>query len=661
MRHKSLRLKTYHLFWPNRFFRSLIFFGVGIFLSQIVHSNDIGPKKRVPGIIESLEVLIRNDRTQFIQEYSKLNLKTKTFDSIKDLDKFVITPFFLSSIIFNSEWKYFNLAIGNECRFYSLFQNNLLKKIDWPIEDLAVTYITLDGKVDTILVDKNRFMEEIYKKSCFEQKDLDILYNAENFKKTLTKVKFEVPKTQIKCDEIFKSWLTSPQTPYLCKIPYLLKQGEKMIDLLRSAPDKDLQFQKKWSSLLRDAKFLRDNTDLFQKSYLTNLCDGLEDVANFCQIYLAKDAWTKIVNGELPSYFLTYRCKNYLNQDKISTEDFNKCAEKFKDNSSLCLTKGSTGFSSYYPHQNCNDISEMLNTSNLKTDYQDCPGRVDNEGITNIHRLFMHIKPEVLVSTPETCTNEANYSFAKRNIKESNFKVWPLKICYKDPAQEETVCKTYVPGNNETSKYSEGKVVAEILKRTQGAPEKMVCKIIDANDYKPHLLKYRAGCFIVNNTNECTTFHCPKIIRWNNKVISGITYKGVPLFNYFPTTLSSSDFSATTIIEEAFKIKHKMLSNLTDIYAFLSAKKDNVIHGVGCIEDILPHLFYKRAFNQCRPLPFIVDGYLKKEGTTFLTTHLPIDDVHSPRLINWNNIFNGITSYKRIHPLDTWTMYGISN
>jgi hypothetical protein len=92
---------------------------------------------------------------------------------------------------------------------------------------------------------------------------------------------------------------------------------------------------------------------------------------------------------------------------------------------------------------------------------------------------------------------------------------------------------------------------------------------------------------------------------------------------------------------------------------YLDKIPGSIIHGVGCAEDLLPEFFPRNSINGCHPLPFIVDGHIEKDNTSLLVFRSAIDDVHTPRLILWQNIFNAVSAYQLLHPLNTWTLYGI--
>jgi len=262
-------------------------------------------------------------------------------------------------------------------------------------------------------------------------------------------------------------------------------------------------------------------------------------------------------------------------------------------------------------------------------------------------------------STPESCMNETHQTFAEMAMNYNKEAIWPLKICFYNPAKEVESCKTYIPGNNFNNSNAENMVISSILKITKGAPDKMKCQLISKKVFNPLRLKYQVGCFIVYDPQKCTSSLCPRKIYWNKNEIKGLKYQGSPNFSYFPTSLRESGQSVERILERVLKVKNKPLKNLTEIAMFFNKKAHNILHGVGCIEDILPQLYPKNYFNGCRPIPFILDGYKKIDGDTFFSTRLPIDDIHSPRLLNWNNIFNSVNNYKKIHPMDTWTLNGL--
>lgn len=646
-----MKLKTYHHIWQNRYWTKLLLC-LFISFSSFAQSD-------VPGVLESFEKLIGSNRNKFVITKQKKNLEVSSLSSIPNISDIVIDPFFMRTLLFRSEKKYLKLLKDDFCSLASLISNDLLYAFERPLENILVIVKNSNGKNQTLLVPKQEFLDEIYKRKCPTNKEMDTLYSLKNIKKTVDGLELTVPKTKKNCQSIFDSWTNNLNTPYLCRIPETIELAARATKILNSNENLEFSTIRKYRGIVLLAKNYKDNIPLFKRSYLKNLCDGLEKVENFCSNYLAEDAWTKIINGELPNSYLSYKCKNILGKENVNTKDLEKCGDLFNKTPKVCLAKGNEGLPSYFPLRKCDSISEALNISNLKTDYHDCPGNVDNEAIINVHRIIMHIKPSPQVSSSVSCINETHKSFAHLAMKYNKDEIWPLKICYYNPLKEIETCDAYIPGQSFEAPDSENNVIASILTKKEGAPDKMKCELVDSNTYNPLRLKFQVGCYIVYEANKCTNAHCPKKIIWNKKEVEGIQYKGIPRFSYFPSNLKDYGNSVEKILERTLKVKNKPLKNLTEITFFLDKSSNNIAHGVGCLEDILPQNFQKSFFNGCRPLPFIVDGYKKKGKDTLFSIRLPIDDIHSPRLINWNRVFNAVTNYKKIHPMDPWTFNGI--
>ena len=71
-------------------------------------------------------------------------------------------------------------------------------------------------------------------------------------------------------------------------------------------------------------------------------------------------------------------------------------------------------------------------------------------------------------------------------------------------------------------------------------------------------------------------------------------------FDYFPTDFKKEKFSLANILKETYKLKDSKIRNFTELIYFLDRKPANIVHGIGCAEDIIPEFFSKKSFNQCR-------------------------------------------------------------
>ena len=331
------------------------------------------------------------------------------------------------------------------------------------------------------------------------------------------------------------------------------------------------------------------------------------------------------------------------------------CSRKFQEEPEICTTLTAEGQSSLFPRPDCRNISRALNVSQLKTKYHDCPGSIENAAITNISRIIRHFNDDSAVD-PQRCVFEATSFFVDLDIKAGHDqKAWPMEICYRDRVVNEKRCSVYIPGEDKTNLLAENHVVANATRYLVGMQPREQCRIVDEKTFNPLLLEYKNGCYIVYNREHCTAMNCPKKIFYDNKRITGIEYQGQPIFSYFPDSLDNPLFSVSSILEDVFKKSTRTIRNFTELKTFLK-NKNNIIHGIGCLEDILPEFFSKKSLNGCGPMPFIVDGYIEEGETFFVSLRMAIEDIHSPRLIRWTRLYNAVTTYQSIHPLKSWTM-----
>jgi hypothetical protein len=651
------------LYWQKLFFKKLLCLGLlsWAYIFPTYSQNDIEQISVTPGILESLIKIIdleKNQYSKLIQDAEKKSLLITDESQVKDLK---LDPFYVKSLLLNSDNRYLTfLGDGtDECRLIALFQNNLLKTSRGFISRVIVNYIDTNGERKRGLLTKKNFLELYYKKKCINNKELANLFELKSLEATLKNITLVAPKTGPQCSQVLSDWIDNPNTPYLCGIHEIIERGEKAKLILPVTKPVQRRRRFELQRRTKEANRYTPRVPYFQRTYLKNLCTHINNEKNFCDKYLAKDIWSKVVTGEKPDYLMKYKCMNVLKKDNVTKNDIRKCALKFKEESSYCYTNGNNKHLSDFPLPSCNEISNALTSARLVTKYHDCPGSVDNEGVINIHRIINHFKAKELTSTEFTCATEANLTFAKLNIESNNAKAWPLKICFKNLATENKECYKYVPGISSGNELSEDAVISNIIKKVERTPFEVKCKLANARSYSPNRLGYKTGCYIVYDPENCTTMHCPKKVYYETKLIDYLQYEGKILFDYFPTAFSNEKYAATNLLSETLKKDSKMIRNLTELKFYFDSNKGGVIHGIGCAEDLFPQKFHRRNLNQCRPLPFIVDGMEKGSNSGKLVFRSAINDIHSPLLLEWNILFNSVSNYKELHPLNTWTLYGI--
>ena len=615
-----------------------------------------------PGILESLEIILNSHKEQIAKLETEVSKNPKNLSTMKDVQEVRIDPILMRSILFYSDWKYLQLTTKNQCNFPSLLSNDLLKSYRGVLQKVAISY-HLKGKSSSeqlsALTDISDFLAHSFKNECFSLKQIETLFMEENIANTMKNVHFTSPKNKADCILDFQNWMSNPYLPFLCKFPELSTLAKNAESELINADEADFLKIKRLKTIIRESANINEKIPYFQRTFIKNLCSNLDNIESFCSIYLTDNIWSKVINGEEPKYKMTHLCSLALNKT-ADTKNLGMCQTKFLKDQNYCTQLGVNNYPALSPRPNCLMISDALNMSNLFTDYKDCPALISNEAITNMSRIIMHLENRSSIPTPSSCAFETSYTFAKMQIEFGNEEAWPLKICYWDKFESAQVCKEYVPGENEQVAISETNVLAVVLYRMYGAPAKMKCHFIEKRSYKPALLEFKNGCFIVYDGTNCSTSSCSKEIIYNQTVIKDIQYNGSPLFEYFPSSFANSKFAASEVLKETYKVTQKRIGNFTELKTFFAQKKKNIVHGLGCIENIYPHFFKQNAMNECRPIPFIIDGVYGEGRMAVLSIRTAIDDVHMPRIVPWNYVFSSIATYAAPHPNQLWSLYAIT-
>ena len=644
-------------FWPSPLFNTVF---VSLVLGLFSHMAFSQPAPHPPGLIEGLQTLIQTQRENNKKQIQSAN-RTNTNSSINQetLKSSKLNPEFLKGIFLHTDSKWLNYLKQNDCSFLSLLYNNLIKGENGDIKEVPL--ITNQGK--HLLVSKNEFIKKSLEFKCFNNKQIAELFSKKNVKTTLSKFRYPIPKKKAECDTIMDGWKTNTYLPYLCQITQAISNGRKAELRLNNTKNTNFRLSQRLTPLVRNYQWYTENIDFFKRNYLNNLCHGLETKALFCDPYLAQDVWSKVVNGEHSKEKLFYKCKNLKQKENIDMKALKNCASTMNQSPEICITKTASGYPSLFPRPNCNSLSTALNSSTLKTSYHDCPANIDNLTVVNIHRIINHFKPRKINTDSLNCVGETYYSFNKLNTDSKNSNQWPLHLCYFDKIQGQEVCHTYIPGRLQGKKrlLSEEFIIGSILERTHGMEQNDQCTLTEKKKYNPNLTDYRNGCFIVIDNKKCNSALCPKNIYLDKKLINSITYKRGSYLQYFPVNYAQKALSATSMLENSYKLKFVRLNNLTDLEIFLKKNKSSLIHGIGCAEDLLPQFFQTKAFNQCRPMPFIIDSVVRKNKNRFLVLRTAIDDIHSPRLILWGFVFSSLSNFKKIHSLNLWTLHGIKS
>lgn len=612
------------------------------------------------GPISALKELIDITKGQ-VEGLNKVLSKNPTqIVNLQNIESIKIDPRYMLSLFLFSDEKYMNLlSKNNTCYFYSLLHFNLLKSSTTNTKVIPVIITYQSKKKESTIVHSDDLLFHLKKKNCSTYNFYEELHDPKKISSLLKKLPIKEPQTQKECQKSFDGWQKHPSIPAMCSLVNKMNLGALYQEKLKSQKKFSLKDRRKFQTVIRQAMKVKKNIPKNSFRQMNHLCRNINQQQNYCHHYMAKNFWQKILRKEIPKYYIANTCEEIVPSTKQNDKSLRKCITKIENDPHSCQFLKTSQLKGLSPKPSCQLRSTLLNHSRLKAKYYDCPSKTMHEGITNLFRIYKHFDNKSWHSSQkEQCFTNATSYFAESSVAE-NKKAWNLKYCYYSNLEEKEVCLPTILGKHEKSPLSEDKVIAKIFERTKGTPPDLQCQTISEREYKPSRLSYKSGCFLIYKEDNCDSTYCPKTIKFRDKTIEKISFKGKSQVSYFPESLSREQFSISAHIKDKIKKKLVTIQNLTELKYHINHSPELIIHGKGCIEDLLPKFFKKRSLNSCRPIPFIIDGLLEKSGKTFLTIQYPIDPIHHPRMIEWGHLYSSVLTYSKIHPLRSWKLYGI--
>jgi hypothetical protein len=640
------------LFWPNQSYNYLgtALLGLCLSFSSIAQTTPLATPLSVeyPGMIQSLEKLIQIDTTKFNKKSNLLLKSGQTIPKLSEISSLELDPDYLNSIILHSSPAYIKLASGNKCRFYDTIINDLLKNAEGKLKNVFVTYVTKNQDKESAIISKKEFINNIVAMDCPETPKLIDQFQVKNLDQTIRSVSFESPNGKDQCHNTYLEWLNNPKSPYFCKLHEFIKETKA-----NGGDPKDLPQRQAIT------KILEKKLSTSQRDFLENICDNFDHENLFCEEFLNVSFWSKIANGSVDPIFAEDICQQVFNSKvKLSEQQMKQCLSKLRKENDLCLYPAGRG-QGLQPAPQCDHLSTALNFSSLRADYRDCPASSDQQGITNLARILLNISREKIPAFGGACSTLSTGVAFEFNKRFNNDEGWQLEACYNDELAQKEICYKTFFGNYGQQPESYGSVVAKILIKTRGADSNLKCEMVDSEDYNPLLLEYKSGCYVIFERAKCFVSQCKHKVVYNDRTIDFIKIKNRVTIDYFPSNVQNERFSQEYILTHEFQQNKKVLNSVGAIISFFKKSKKGIIHGVACAEEILPSFFKIRAFNQCTPLPFIIDGMIRDNDKSVFVTRTAIDSLQAPRLLSWSLIFSGVKSYQRYHPLRLWTLYGL--
>lgn len=636
-------------YWPSLFFKiSAGAVLTGLCLYSFGQTDPLTTPKTVdyPGIIQTFEKLIQIDSDKIRKRTDHLIKNGKILGTSNSSSDFQIEPDFLNSLLLHSTTGHIRLASNDRCRFYEALITDLLKSSEGKTKNILISYIEKNNRQAT-LISKQDFLSKIIQKECPETVKNIEKFQIKTLPETIKTINFYQPNNLSECRILHQKWLTNPQAPFLCQIHEYLKEATS----LRSNPNSS-------KSQIALADFLNTKLNVSQKEYLQNLCENLDNEDGFCSELLNTSFWKKISKKSNDLIYAEDICRQITKTTDLSSSVYSACLNKLEKEKDFCLYPFGDN-SGIRPQPDCDQLSAALNQSHLNANYKDCPGSSDDLTITNIGRIISHFQSSEKITTSGVCTVRSSGMTFLFNKTYENDENWKLEACYDDKISGKEICQKTFFGNfnNDPSSYTS--VVANILKKTRGIDPSLKCEMIDSNLFNPAILRFRSGCFVVFEKDQCFISDCKHKIYLNDRVIDYIKIKGPINLFYFSENFKDERFSQNNLITKDFKKNARSMNNLNNMLNYFKKSKTKLVHGIGCAEDILPTFFKSQSIGQCSPLPFIINGFIKNENNIVFVTRTAIDSIQAPRLITWSNLFSGVKSYQRKHPLKTWTMYGL--
>jgi hypothetical protein len=651
-------LKTWPLCSQNPFYKILlgvaILWPLPVFTQSIVDPLTIPQSTKYPGIYESFEKIIQFDDLRFESKLKQITDSKRSLKDIKDIKSIDIDPDYMNSIMLNSKSSYLKIAGKDKCSFYNTIHADLLRTKQGKIEQIFIQYQDKNNQNQTALLPKKDFLEKVIFETCPKTKETIDKFQIKTIDNTIRQTDFNIPSSKEGCETLYLKWLEDPKTPYWCQIHELIDE------VTSGTAQSEGDFKQRRASEARTsvAKIIKSKLRDTQQDFLRNFCTNADNQQLFCSEFFSTNFFAKIIEGAKPDLYIKDICQQQLAKSNWSGAVVRECVQLLNKTPEACQW-GSIEKSGLSPRPRCDHLSTALNFSSLLVDYEDCPRYSDQQGLTSFARLIKHFENPTLKEFQGFCSAVSAGIFYGFNKKYNNEDIWQSSVCYFDRVEEKEKCLPTFFGVYGDLEISITNTVKEVLFRTRGAGRDTQCKLVLNKDFNPNLLEYKFGCFVVINENNCGIGQCDHRIFFNEKELKDIKFKPMLPFEYFATNLTNEKYSQNYVIQKDAKKKSKVINSVTGLKQFFKDHPTGLVHGIGCAEDLLPGFFKKYNFNQCSPLPFIVDGMISNGDRISLITRTGADNIHAPRLVSWSSIFSATKTYQFHHPVRQWTLYGL--
>ncbi len=609
-------------------------------------------------LFKTLETSFKLDRENYPRLIQKFLNKNFKFSKIKDINDVGFHPYFLDNLLFNNSNEVLALAQRDECSLVDLLNTDLLYSSEGKLSYVLIQFANKDGSLETHSLPKNRYLNLIGYKKCPGSLKLKKYFNLKNLRKTLKTENMLFPKSLSECNQTHKEFINNVKAPYLCDITRKIENSDKLFIQLKNTSKSNFRTFSKLTKEANTTATLKKIVNPNALNLLSNLCKNTNNSTSYCEDIFADTYWSNSTKGLVSKLPLIGFCKNYLNKKKITKRDLKVCSNAFASNPTICESGLETA-PSLTPMPNCRKISKALNHSRLYKEYKDCPNRIGQSALITTSRVIAHFDKAPMADF-EDCELPSILPYAKfnQNFLENEF--WKIAICYDDKIARKKTCLPTLLHQIKDSKMSLSYNVGKVLSRLRGFNNKdNSCKVINDTEYKPLLLEFKAGCFIIKDSKKCTSTKCPFKVVLDDRPFTNFKMKNSFRIDIFPYSYTEENRSMLRLFEKHYKKTSKKILNISSLKRVFSSKSEAIILAAGCLEDLLPTFRQHKLFNQCSFMPFIVDGIIESNSSHSLIVRTSLDHIHAPRIIPWSQVFSSVKNHQRFHPLKEWSFYAL--
>ena len=591
-------------------------------------------------------------KKSFEKRVNKLINQDFSFSDIKDISSVKLDHRFITTLNFYTASRYMNMSTMDQCSIYDLFSTDLAKDALGELNYIIFDYEDKNGKIRKHALKKNIFLEKIAYEACPKIKTFKQYFTLANISNLLKTIQIAIPKSHPQCIKMLEEFQKDPKSIYLCDIVEKVRKLPKNEIILRNMPKVQTRQYRDLKTQISISKKYKEKLNKKSYEYLESMCLGVNSKKKYCDDQLRVNYWSKMMKSNLKTHSFKHFCPvSFKNKSKLK-----ECVSELNNRPERCYYSQQK---SLQPMPDCNRLAQTLNISRLYTEYKDCPGNSGSEAVTHFSRVLNHVDNSYNTQS-EACflnSSEPIATFDKSYLEEG---FWNVKLCYEDKLKRKKICYPTLMGKAKNDDLSLTTVVGKILSRLKGFNNQSEqCEIIPAKQYKPALLKYKSGCWIVRSQNNCFGTNCKFKVKMGEQEFTNFTYESNIDFDFFPNNFKNENKSIIKLLKRHKKKKTKPIRNISSFKRIFDKHPQSIFVGVGCAEALLPNFFKSQYINQCTITPFIVDGLITDEGLFSMVVRSSFDNVHAPRVVPWKYVFESISQYQKIQPLNIWSFYAL--